>query len=74
MSSSPYVGCRDYFIFYFLSRLHTHREAQDRARTHDPEDKTRAEIKSQMLNQLSHPRTLENDLKKKKKKKKKKKN
>ena len=35
------------FNFIFLSRLHAQYGAQHKARTHDPETKTWAEIKSQ---------------------------
>ena len=38
-----------------LSRLHASSTAQHRARTHDPEIKTRGEVRSQMLNQRSQP-------------------
>ena len=42
----------------FLSTLHAQQGAQCGAWTQDFETKTWAEIKSQMLNQLSHPGTL----------------
>ena len=41
-------------FFFFWSRLHGQDRAQCRAQTHDPDIKTWAEIKSRMLNQLSH--------------------
>jgi len=45
-------------LFFFLSRLRTHRGAQLGAQTHDRAIKTWAKIKNQMPKQLSHPGTL----------------
>ena len=46
------------FFFFFSSRLHTQNGAEHGAWTHNFEIKIWAEIKSQMLNELSHPGTL----------------
>ena len=43
------------FFNFFKGRLHSLCGAQRRAWTHNPEIKTGAEIKCQMLNWLSHP-------------------
>ena len=49
----------NFFLFFsfFKSHLHTQSGAQYGAEPHDPEINTRAEIKSQILNRLSHPGT-----------------
>ena len=45
-----------FFLFnFFLSKLHTWCRAQCRAWTHDPEIKTWAEIKSQIVTELTEP-------------------
>ena len=50
------------FFFFFKSRFHTHCGAQLQAWPHNPETNTQAEVKSWMLNQLSHSGTLLTDV------------